>query len=594
MKKQNSIHYFILFFILLAAILFRIANLDKPYGLWLDEMISFNTANKETFLDIFNHSLKRDLHAPFYYILLFFWMKLFGQADLTLRLFSVAPGILTVLLLYLTGKELDSKKTGLYAAFFGAINSLLIYYSQEVRIYSLISFLSILTIFFVIKIIKKPCKLNYAGFVLSNILLLYTHTIGFIFVFFEILIFGIYIYIKKKDILKNYILSSLTIAALFIPYTFHIFKIASSPRIGISTQWWCDINLSKIFFSIGDLFSPLLLNIYGAHLDYIDFLFSPVNIVISIIPTIIALIGIVIAVIPKQKWFSDLRKPKFLETSVISENSITNSLPTYYNNKNVFINLIFLICICFLIVFTGLYFKGKAVFITRYIIEVSPLLILIFTYGLLKIKNKLISTILIYIYIVITLSCFLVFSASAFNDNRISGLKTPITLLEEYELDNNSAIISMFYRKTWFSKYYPEEQGASFNSIHWKNYSKFLSSEEKKPFKNFTKEKFYTKLKPFISGENTKYYENKLKKEFINPLPSNKYLIILNRKRFHSYNNKELEEIARNNLKYQDSKMALMLFSRFTETLLKICDEELKFIEKKEELGWELYFYQKP
>jgi len=38
-------------------------------------------------------------------------------------------------------------------------------------------------------------------------------------------------------------------------------------------------------------------------------------------------------IILKQRWFSDLEKYEMVEGDVISENRITNSQPTYYNNR---------------------------------------------------------------------------------------------------------------------------------------------------------------------------------------------------------------------------------------------------------------------
>ncbi len=107
--------------------------------------------------------------------------------------------------MYFAGKELHSRKTGLLAAFFICINSLLIYYAQEVGPYALITLFSSLIILMVIKTYKEPSNKNFLFLGLSNIGLLYTHSPSFIFVFFEYLFFGIFLYFKNKSLIKQFL-----------------------------------------------------------------------------------------------------------------------------------------------------------------------------------------------------------------------------------------------------------------------------------------------------------------------------------------------------------------------------------------------------
>lgn len=50
------------------------------------------------------------------------WMKIFGNGDITIRLFSVLAGVLTVVMAFFTGKEIKDEKTGNIFAFLTAIN----------------------------------------------------------------------------------------------------------------------------------------------------------------------------------------------------------------------------------------------------------------------------------------------------------------------------------------------------------------------------------------------------------------------------------------------------------------------------------------
>lgn len=567
MRKHDLKHILIISLVLIVGGIFRLSNLDKPNGLWLDEMITYNTVHAKSLLDIVHYSLTKDMHAPLYYILLNLWIGVFGDADVTLRLFSVIPGILTVLSVYLLGKEVDSRETGALAACFCAISSFLVHYSQEVRLYSLTAFFAVMLVYFAIRIVKLnngSSKLNMAGFALSSLLLMYTHTIGFVFVFFTAFFFGIHVIRERKEQLKSFVITSSVIFILFIPFISRLFKMGRSANIGFFAQWWCDINFSKIAFSVGDLFSPLILNVYGINLNYVDYLFNMggINypyIQYSILPTLIMLIGLVFAI----------------------------------KNKNRYINLILLICAGFLAVFTGAYLKGKIIFITRYIIEVAPLLLLIAAYGLLKIKDRRLSYGLISIHIALTLLCSVVFSVSSFNDKRVSGHKTPIDIINSHKLDKDSKVISVFFDKSYFDKYYPANQGADFNSISLQNVREYLQDGQSL-YRNFTRGRFYSAVEPFISGEDTSFFDNRIKNEYITPLTKGKYIVIVTRSRFHCFDDEYLKELTGDDSKYMNTEMPLMLFSRFNESLIALCEKELTLVEKRQKQHWELYFYRKP
>src|ERR1035437_10038584 len=97
--------------ILFLGIFFRFSCLDKN-GLWIDEIYCHSKAIQSFPFGILD-SLKSDLHSPFYYFILHFWINMFGDSEVVLRLLSVIFGILTIPVAYFTGKELSSKSTGL-------------------------------------------------------------------------------------------------------------------------------------------------------------------------------------------------------------------------------------------------------------------------------------------------------------------------------------------------------------------------------------------------------------------------------------------------------------------------------------------------
>ena len=161
---------------------------------------------------------------PPYYFILHFWMKIFGQGDVAIRFLSVFFGVLAIITAYFIGKEILSKnkaagnKLGLITAIFTSINSLAIYYSQEVKFYSLLTLLSSLSILFLIRVKNNFDKKNLAGLIIVNLALLYTFPMSMVFVFVEVLVFFIYLVLNNKNHLKLFIFAQLITLFFYFPY----------------------------------------------------------------------------------------------------------------------------------------------------------------------------------------------------------------------------------------------------------------------------------------------------------------------------------------------------------------------------------------
>lgn len=109
--------------------------------IWHDEGFSAMIIN-ESVGDIIAKTIN-DVHPPFYYLVLHFWQSIFGSSVISLRGFSVACGIATVLLLYLLLRKITDEKVAKLGAFFAAIGPFLVRYSDEMRMYSLAALLAV-------------------------------------------------------------------------------------------------------------------------------------------------------------------------------------------------------------------------------------------------------------------------------------------------------------------------------------------------------------------------------------------------------------------------------------------------------------------
>lgn len=336
-------------------LLLRLSNIIKPEGMWNDEYVSWYVASTP-FLDGFWQEVVKQCHMPLYYV----YLKPFtGLSDTILRLTSVIPGVLAIPLMYLVGKE-HSKRCGYYAALITSVLSFLVYYSQEVRFYSLLFVFSALSLLFTIRYLKQGDTKNLILYIISNVLILSTHIIGAIYVLFSFL----YVMYKKKKFSILYVLMlMLFIWFLKLPLNFL--------RMLPASQWWGHFSYTNILFLFSDYFSPILTNNVTAPPVF----FYDKSLAIWLcVPTLIALIGIVYGF---KKGLS------FIAISTIATMSVIAA-------------------------------SGKLVFITKYSMEILPILILLMSIGFTKMRQK--GAILLLIFVSFHL-------AAIFTPNYVTKLK---------------------------------------------------------------------------------------------------------------------------------------------------------------------------
>ena len=128
--------------LVLLALLLRLWRWDAQ-SLWLDEAMSWWWAQLSP-LETLTRGLQLagDPHPPLYYLALHVWTSWFGDGELALRAFSIAAGTLLVLPVYGLGRRLFGPVVGLVAGLLVAVNPFLTWYSQEVRMYALLGFLT--------------------------------------------------------------------------------------------------------------------------------------------------------------------------------------------------------------------------------------------------------------------------------------------------------------------------------------------------------------------------------------------------------------------------------------------------------------------
>ena len=542
MVKYIKQHSYILGILILALIL-RLLFINKPDGLWNDEYISW-MISATPFSNGFINEMKSQCHMPFYYLYLKFFMTLFGQSDIILRLTSVFAGIISVIAMYFAGKEKD-KRTGLLCAGFSAISSFLIYYSQEVRIYSILFFFSALTLLYTLKTLKNPDKKNLILCIFSNLMIMFTHTIGFVFVLFNLIFLSVNLFKKyKKTIII--IWSCLCISGLaMMPIVLKIFTTQSF------SQWWGSFSISRIGYLFTDYFSPVLTNLTNCPEFFRhDILF----IICAIIPSLIAIVLIIKSLI-KNKTNIGLFSIALLTTVVLAAAAIL----------------------------------GKLVFITKYSIEIYPILIYLACSGLSDIENKKLRNIIIILYSTISIGYLIFHPTSAPKIRRAEGHKIMTDILTRMDLQKGDVVLLEYYPKQRFEKYFDFSDYKTV-SINKGNFSKYITPETSynQAYKNG--KKIY---KNYFLGQRNTYFENKLQKTITNKLRPNQSVVMVTLDSVSFHPPEEVKSIAADKETYSKEPLLFLIFSYIKETTFNELAKSLQVTKLEKKGNWTIIKFTK-
>lgn len=111
------------------------------HSIWFDEAVSLRWASaKASFILEKTLTLAEDKHPPAYYLYLHYWRNLLelfglGRNDIALRASGALLGVLGVIGLYLLARRLSGRGVARWAALFTALSPLLVWYSQELRMF---------------------------------------------------------------------------------------------------------------------------------------------------------------------------------------------------------------------------------------------------------------------------------------------------------------------------------------------------------------------------------------------------------------------------------------------------------------------------
>jgi mannosyltransferase len=122
--------------ILIVGAILRLVELGRK-SFWLDEITTVAIVRMPG-LSFWSRVWHDEGNMALYYALLRGWMHFGSSSEATIRLLSVIPGTVTILVMYFLGARLFGEKAGLLAGGFMAINACDVVVSQEARAYGFV------------------------------------------------------------------------------------------------------------------------------------------------------------------------------------------------------------------------------------------------------------------------------------------------------------------------------------------------------------------------------------------------------------------------------------------------------------------------
>jgi mannosyltransferase len=173
-----------------AAFALRAFHLDFQ-SLWRDEVdaIIFATRALPRLLSTLT---KPKENGPLYFLLLKPWITLTGDSEFSVRFLSLTFGVLAVPLVYALGRRWLSPLGSVLGALLMVFSPYLIWYSQEAKMYTLITFLTMLSLYLYMEALARGRWPYWAAYIVVTSFCLYTHILAALIIPLEIILFVVW------------------------------------------------------------------------------------------------------------------------------------------------------------------------------------------------------------------------------------------------------------------------------------------------------------------------------------------------------------------------------------------------------------------
>lgn len=259
---QKYIDWIIVGCITVLAAMIRLWDLGGQ-SLRLDEAQSVWQASHS--LAFIRDYMIKNVHLPLHNSLLHVWMRMFGTKEYMIRLLAVIPGIVTVPAMYALGKEFLEKKWAIYVVGVAAVAPFWVWYSREIRMYSLLVLFTVLSYYCFVKILKNNQRKYYLFYTLVNMIGIYIHYFFLYVLLVQIIFFfstwkiswhGESSGEEKKKMTIKFGVVAVVVMLTFAPWVFQLMTSHGSGSLAPNLQTPSSFNIFLSFFEFGFGYQP--------------------------------------------------------------------------------------------------------------------------------------------------------------------------------------------------------------------------------------------------------------------------------------------------------------------------------------------------
>ena len=202
--------------VVLLAFGLRLYAIDRQ-DIWGDEAFSIWLSSQPLLQVVAGGA---DTHPPLYPFLLYLWLHPVGSSPLAVRFLSAVIGTLTVPVVYLLGRRAFGLATGGLAALLVAVSPVLTYYSQETRMYGLVTLLTAASVYWAMRAFQPSRSMGaWLAYLLTTLGAAYTHYYGFFVILAENLVIILFLLCRRRwSHLGRWLAAQGTIALAYLPW----------------------------------------------------------------------------------------------------------------------------------------------------------------------------------------------------------------------------------------------------------------------------------------------------------------------------------------------------------------------------------------
>lgn len=191
-------------------------------GLWRDEALFLFIVDLPTVGAMIDFLRFHESHPPLFYLLMRGWVSLFGASDAAALALPLVIGILQVPVAYWVGSRAFSPRAGLIAAILTALSPMLARYAAQVRPYSLMPLLCVLSVYFLWDGAKQGRARTWIAYAVVTLAMLLTHNWGWVVLAAQWALVGALVLMRFRrgagSLLRGWLPAQAAVLALYAPW----------------------------------------------------------------------------------------------------------------------------------------------------------------------------------------------------------------------------------------------------------------------------------------------------------------------------------------------------------------------------------------